>query len=81
MMHPEIECVYIPDILPLRGIDNIYKETYKGRTFYNILPFKHFIKLENDLRRGINLHYCEEICKTMGVNYSKKQECPLFLKL
>lgn len=76
MMHPEIECVYIPDILPLRGIDNIYKEKYKGRTFYNILPFKHFIKLENDLRRGINLHYCEEICKTMGVNYSKKAGMP-----
>lgn len=77
MMYPDIECVYMPDILPLRGIDNIYKEKYKGRTFYNILPFKHFINLEANLRKGINVHYCEEICKTICTEYSKTARKPL----
>ena len=67
MMHPEIDCIYMPEILPLRSIDNIYEEKYHNKTFYNVLPFKHFIRLENKICNDENIHYCEEICKTIGI--------------
>lgn len=66
MMHPEIDCFYIPEILPLRGIDDIYQENYKNSNFYNILPFKHFMNLESSLRKGEQIHYCDAIRKTSG---------------
>ena len=57
MMHPEVDCFYIPELLPLRGIDNIYKENYKNVNFYNILPFQHFINLESLMRKNLPIHY------------------------
>ena len=76
MMHPNIECIYLPDIINLRSFDNVYKEEYKDKTFYNILPFKHFVRLEKNLKNGLDVHYCKEICKTMGVEYSANTKFP-----
>lgn len=77
MMHPNIDCIYMPEVLLLRGFDDTYKEDYMWYTFYNILPFHHFVKLENNLRKGLDIHYCKEICKTMEVKYSKNAKFPL----
>ena len=77
MMHPEIDCVFLPDVIYLRSFDNIHKEIYKNRTFYNVLPFEHFVNLEKKLRKGQDVHYCEEICKTIGVNYSAAAKLPV----
>lgn len=77
MMHPDIDCVYLPDVINLRSFDSVYKENYKGKTFYNILPFNHFVKLEKRLRKGEDAHYCVEICKTIGVEYTKTAKCPV----
>lgn len=76
MMHPEIACVYLPNIINLRSFDSVYSEKYKDKTFYNILPFNHFVKLEKRLRKGEDVHYCEEICKTIGVEYTKRAKLP-----
>lgn len=79
MMHPEIDCIYLPDIVYLRSLDNnnIYKEEYKGKTFYNILPFNYFVRFEDNLRKGKEVHYCEEICKTIGIEYTKEAKKPI----
>lgn len=42
MMCPEIKCIYLPELFQIRSIDLQFKEEYKGRIFYNILPYKHF---------------------------------------
>lgn len=76
MMHPNIECIYLPDVINLRSFDNVYKEKYGGKIFYNILPFNHFVELEKDLRKGKDVHYCEAICETMGIEYSKNARYP-----
>lgn len=80
MMHPDIECIYMPEVINLRSFDNVYKEEYKGKTFYNILPFNHFIELENDLRKGKDIHYCEAICRTIGTEYTKETILPVILE-
>ena len=67
-MCPEISCFYIPNLEKLRGFDSIFKETYKGFNFFNILPMKHFVNLEKRILKGENLHYYNEILKTAGVN-------------
>lgn len=72
MIHPNITCVYLPNVINLRSFDDVYKECYKNKNFYNVLPFNHFVKLEKRLKTGEDVHYCEEICKTMGVEYSTK---------
>lgn len=77
MMHPEIDCVYLPNVINLRSFDNVYAEQYDGKNFYNVLPFEHFIKLEKKLRKGEDIHYCKEICKTMGVDYSTIAKFPI----
>lgn len=77
MMHPNIDCIYIPEVLQLRGFDDIYKEHYMEYIFYNILPFNHFVKLENNLRKGLDVHYCKEICKTMEIEYSQNAKFPM----
>lgn len=76
MLHPNIDCIYLPNIIHLRGFDNAYKEDYMWYTFYNILPFNHFVRLEKNLRKGLDVHYCKEICKTMGVEYSPNAKFP-----
>lgn len=77
MLHPEIDCIYLPDVIHLRSVDNVYTEKYKGRTFYNIFPFMHFVKLEKNIRKDLDIHYCKEICKTMGIEYSIIAKLPL----
>lgn len=77
MMHPQIDCIYLPNLASLRVIDDVYQETYKKKHFFNILPFQHFIKLENELRTGQNIHYCKEICNTMGIDYSTTVKLPV----
>lgn len=77
MMHPEVDCIYMPEIIHLRGFDDIYKENYKGCKFYNVLPFNHFVRLEKNLIKGFDVHYCKEICKTMGVEYSTIAKLPI----
>lgn len=77
MMHPGIECIYLPDVINLRSFDDIYKEEYKDKTFYNILPFNHFVKLEKDLRQGKDIHYCKAICETMELKYSTEANLPV----
>lgn len=77
MMHPNIECIYLPDIINLRSVDNVYKEEYNGKIFYNILPFNHFIELEKNLRKGKDIHYCEAICKTIGIKYTQEANLPV----
>ncbi|HIS36629.1 TPA: hypothetical protein IAC10_08380 [Candidatus Scatousia excrementigallinarum] len=77
MIHPDIECFYLPDVINLRSFDNVYKEEYNGKIFYNILPFEHFIELEKDLRKGKEIHYCEAICKTIGIKYTKEANRPV----
>lgn len=77
MMHPNIECLYLPDVVNLRSLDNVYKEKYNGKIFYNILPFNHFIDLEKDLRKGKDVHYCELLCKTIAIKYSKEANLPV----
>lgn len=67
MICPEIKCIFIGDIFDLRSNDIKFKETYKGKTFYNILPYKHFIELENDIRKLNNVHYYERILVTLGL--------------
>lgn len=76
MMHPDIDCIYMPEILALRSFDDIYEEEYKNKTFYNILPFKHFVRLENKIHIGEKLHYCKEICKTIGIKPNSKIVSP-----
>ena len=76
MMHPNIDCIYMPEILQLRGFDDIYEENYKWWNFYNVLPFNHFVRLENNLRKGLSVHYCKEICNTMGIEYSTSAKLP-----
>lgn len=77
MMHPNIDCIYMPEILQLRGFDDTYEEKYKLWTFYNVLPFNHFVRLEKNLRNGLDIHYCKEICKTMGIEYSANAKLPM----
>ncbi|CCY25143.1 putative uncharacterized protein [Brachyspira sp. CAG:484] len=77
MMHPNIECVYLPSVINLRSYDDVYKEEYRDKIFYNVLPFKHFIKLEKNLRKGKDVHYCEAICKTIGLEYKKEANRPI----
>lgn len=77
MLHPNIECVYLPNILNLRAFDNVYKENYKNKCFYNVLPFEHFIKLENKINKEQEVHYCKEICKTIGIDYTASTKVPL----
>ena len=77
MMHPEVDCVYLPDLINLRSIDDVYKEEFAGKTFYNVLPFKHFERLERKLDKGEDVHYCEEICKMMGINSTTKAKFPI----
>lgn len=77
MMHPEVDCFYIPELLPLRGIDNIYKENYKNVNFYNILPFQHFINLESSMRKNLPIHYCEAICNTIGIDINANATSPI----
>ncbi len=76
MLHPNIECIYLPNILNLRAFDNVYKENYKNKNFYNVLPFDHFRILEEKIKKGLEVHYCKEICKTIGVEYSTKALLP-----
>lgn len=76
MLHPEIDCIYLPNIINLRSFDNTYKETFNKKTFYNVLPFKHFINLEQRLQAGEYVHYCKEICNTVGIEYSTKAKLP-----
>lgn len=66
MMHPNIDCIYIPNLLIFRSFDNIYIEKYKGKFFYNVLPFKHFVKLEKNIKDGKKVHYCNALLKTIG---------------
>ena len=77
LLLPEVDCIYLPNIINLRSLDNIYIEKYKQKTFYNVLPFEHFINLEKRLNKGEDIHYCKEICKTMGVEYSTKANLPI----
>ena len=76
MLHPNIACIYLPNILNLRASDNVYKENYKDKNFYNVLPFDHFRILEEKIKKGLEVHYCKEICKTIGVEYSTKALLP-----
>lgn len=76
MMHPNVDCIYMPEIFQLRGFDDTYEENYKWWRFYNVLPFNHFVRLENNLRKGLDVHYCKEICKTMGIEYSTSAKLP-----
>ena len=69
MLHPDVDCIYLPELIKLRAYNNTYKTIYKGKTFYNILPFNHFQRLEKKLVLGLDVHYCEEICKTIGIKY------------
>lgn len=77
MLHPNIQCIYLPNILNLRSFDSVYKEKYKNKYFYNVLPFEHFIKLENRIKKGVDVHYCQEICKTIGIEYTTSAKQPL----
>lgn len=77
MMHPNIDCIYMPRILQLRGFDDTYEENYKEWAFYNVLPFNHFVRLEQNLRNGLDVHYCKEICRTMGIEYSTRAKLPM----
>lgn len=76
MMHPNIECVYMPELPRLRGFSAAYKENYKFCTFYNVMPLNHFMGLENNLRKGLDVHYCKELCRAMGVEYSTCAKFP-----
>lgn len=77
MIQPEVKCIYLPDVINLRSFDDVYKEKFKGINFYNILPFNHFVELEKKLRKGLKVHYCKEICKTIGVDYTNKAKFPI----
>lgn len=67
MMCPEIKCIYLPELFQIRSIDLQFREEYKGRIFYNILPYKHFLKLEDDIRNQSGVHYYERIFDTIGL--------------
>lgn len=71
MMCPEIPYFYIPGLEKLRGYDNIFQEQYKNVNFYNILPMKHFINLEKQIIKGTDIHYYDEILKTVCIKNSE----------
>ena len=77
MLHPEIDCIYLPSFFNLNSFHNTYQEIFNQKTFYNVLPFKHFVNLEKQLQAGEDVHYCKEICKTMGVEYTTKTRLPI----